>query len=116
MASTRSRYRLLTPTTRSRTAFFNSAAPRHGRHYQHDIAVGQLGVQAVQEPDILVVEVDIHEPVKLSIRREQLPLDAWESPVEIVEQRGDSLPVGMHGFSAPHPPLQQRGHPSLDAH
>src|SRR5690606_38316089 len=64
-----------------------AGATGHRRQNGHGVTVGQLGVHRPDEPDVLVVDVDVHESVQRSILGDQPRPQARVARVEVGEQR-----------------------------
>src|ERR1700686_3977749 len=65
--------RLSRPSSITSKSIARSAAG-HGREDHHGVAVGDRGVEAVQHPHVLVVEVDVDVAVEVAVGAEELAL------------------------------------------
>src|SRR3954451_21497932 len=59
------------------------SAPGDGRQGRHRVAVLDLGVQGTGEADVLVVDVDVDEPVQLALLGDEAVLDPGVLAVDV---------------------------------
>src|SRR6266851_2461384 len=71
-----------------------------GRHDRDLVLLGHLRLEAGAEPDVLVIEVDVHELAELAVVVEQAVLEARVAPVEGVDRRPDIGALDGHGYLA----------------
>src|SRR3954471_17448077 len=86
-------------TSEAKRAIEVSAA-RDRREDGHRVAVLDLGVQRAGEADVLVVDVDVHEPVQLALLGHQAVLQTGVLAVDVVDERAQSVPGAFHGLRA----------------
>src|SRR5918993_187527 len=77
-----------------------SSAARDRRHDAQLVAGLDRGLELLEVADVLVVEVDVDEPVELVRALEQARLDAGGLGLEAVEHRGDGAAVGLDDVGA----------------
>src|SRR5215217_5989813 len=87
-------------SARSSCRTAGSAPAGHGREDGDHVAVVELGVERAQEPDVLVVDVDVDEAVQGAVPGEQRPGDPRVAPVQVADQVADGVAVGGHGLLA----------------
>jgi membrane protease YdiL (CAAX protease family) len=92
-----------------------SAAGDGGDH--RDLrAVRSGGRQPLEEADVLVPDVDVHEPPQLAGLVQDPRLDAGVVPVQVVEDGPQGLPFGRDLGGATGVGAQDRGDADVDAH
>lgn len=70
-----------------------------GRQDRDVVAVGELGVDAVEEADVLVVQVDVDEAAQLTAVHDA-GLDARMPGLQVGEELGEGVPVALHRLLA----------------
>ena len=70
-----------------------------GRQDRDAVAVGELGGDAVEEADVLVVEVDVHEAAQLAAVDEALA-DAGVAALQVGEELGEGRALALDGLLA----------------
>src|SRR5688500_10412404 len=76
----------------------NSAAGDSGQDRDR-VAVGHLRLEATGEPDVLVVDVHVDEPVQGAFL-DQAGLQATVASLEVVDDLGDGRAAGLNGLLA----------------
>ena len=64
------------PTEARRLSYLvmdQASAAGDGRQHDDLVAVAQLGLETADEPDVLVVDVDVDEPAQVAVRRSAGP-------------------------------------------
>jgi len=69
-----------------------SSPSRHGRDDGDLVAVGHRGGGAVEQADVVVVDVDVDEAVDLAARAAQLAAQTFVARLQAVEELAQSLP------------------------
>src|SRR4051794_29271020 len=82
---------------RSREA---EGATGDGRQDGERVAVLDLGVERAEEADVLVVDVDVHEPEQVALGREQPALEAAVLGVEIVDEAAQRVAGALDDLRA----------------
>src|SRR3954452_18253994 len=80
------------------------------------VAVGDLGVELVGGPDVLVVDVDVQELVQRAVGVAHLLGQPRELEHEVVEDLTDGAAVGLDRRLAPGVLAHHRWDPDLDGH
>src|SRR5512132_1361460 len=104
------------PMASARSSYRTVLSPGHGREDGDHVAVGQLGVQGAQEPDVLVVDVDVDEAVQGAVAGQQRPGDPGVAPVQVADQVADGVAVGGHGLLAAGVLAQDRRDADFNGH
>src|SRR5215217_407458 len=104
------------PIASARSSWRISLSPGDGREDRDHVAVRQLGVQRAQEPDVLVVDVDVDEAVQGAVLIEQRPGDPRVAAVEVAEQVADGVAVGRDGLLAAGVLAQDRRDTDFNGH
>src|SRR5215218_8008857 len=87
------------------------------RGHDADLVAGlHRRFQVLQEADVLVVQVDVHEPVELVLAFEQPRLDAGGAGLEAVEDLADAAAVGLDDVGAVGVVAQRGGDADSHAH
>src|SRR5918999_6020949 len=81
------------PPTEARRLSKRMSAARDGREYDDLVAVAELGLETPDEPDVLVVDVDVDEAPQVTLLDEAL-LDAGVVRLQVVDQRGERATLG----------------------
>ena len=102
------RHALLRPRLRT--------TPGHGRDDADLRALGSRRLQRLEEPDVVVADVDVHEPPDRALLVEHPRLDPAVVRLEVVEHLGQGRPVGGHLGLAAGVGAQDGGDPDADAH
>src|SRR3954470_21209006 len=95
---------------------YPSAAARDRREDRHRVAVLDRGVQSAGEPDVLVVDVDVDEPVQLALVGDQAVLQTGVLAVEVVDERAEGAAAALDGLRATGVGAQDGRDPDLDGH
>src|SRR5687767_8775307 len=85
--------------------------------WEHDdlVAVGELGLEAADEADVLVVDVDVDEATQVAIVDQAL-LDAGVVALEVVDQCRQRGAVGLDRLGAVGVGAKDGGDADLDGH
>jgi hypothetical protein len=87
-----------------------------GGQDRNGVAVTKLGVQCPEETDVLVVDVDVHEPVQRTLISDEPAADPRELAIEVGQQVGERLTVGLHGLLTVSVGAQDSGNANFDGH
>src|SRR3954471_12110242 len=80
------------------------------------VPVVQSRLEPAEEADVLVVDVDVDEPVQPAVLGDEPTAQPRVPPVEVVEQAGEGLALALDGLLAVGVRAQDRGDPDLDGH
>src|SRR6478672_4583877 len=86
------------------------------RQDRHAVAVLDRGVEGAGEPDVLVVDVDVDEPVQLTVVGDQPALEAGVTGVQVVDERGERVAPRLDGLRAAGVGAQDGRNLDLDGH
>src|SRR6476661_10919008 len=92
------------------------SAAGDGREDGDRVAVLDLGVERTGEPDVLVVDVDVHEAVQLALVGDEAVLQAGVLAVEVVDERAQRGAAALDGLVAAGVGAQDGRDPDLDGH
>src|SRR3990172_1620919 len=123
MASTMSADRpWRTGTFRSRTPHFlvgflvpTAPSPGDGGKDRDDVPFLDFRVEKLEESDILIVPVNVHEPVKLLAIQQPVP-KARMGFVQVLEDIPDRHPLNNDRLGSPGVPAEDLRNPNLNAH
>src|SRR5262245_8476357 len=87
-----------------------------GRHDRHLVAVLEPGLVALEEADVLLVDVDVDEPPELSRLVQQALAEARELPLEVADDVGDAAARGLHLGAALRKGAERCGNPYQHGH
>src|SRR5438477_12579294 len=93
-----------------------STAPGDGGNDRDLVAVLQRGLLGLEEPDVLLVDVDIDEAPQLPGFVEQAVLQARVLPLEVSDEAVDRLALGLDLGAALREGAQWRGNPYEHRH
>src|SRR5437867_4520722 len=103
--------------TRMRAIESTSSTPSRDRgHGRHLVAVLQRRLLGLEEPDVLLVDVDIDEAPQLPRLVEQTVLQPRELSLEVVDEAVDRFALGLDLGIALRERAQRRGNPYEDRH
>src|SRR5512133_3710782 len=77
----------------------SARAAGDGRQDDDLVAVAELGVEAADEADVLVVDVDVHEAAQLAVLDEPI-LEPGVVGLQVVDQRAQAGTVRVDGLLA----------------
>src|SRR3954468_7014888 len=86
------------------------------RQHGHRVAVGEGRLEPTEEADVLVVDVDVDEPVQSAVLRHEAPTKTRVPRVEVAEQVGERVALALDGLLAAGVRAQDRRDPDLDGH
>src|SRR5262245_2696334 len=92
------------------------SAPGDRGEDRDDVAVGDLGVELVEVPDVVVVDVDVHELVQRTVAVDQLALEARVRRHQLLEHLADGRAVGLDRGGAVRRGAEQGGKTYFDGH
>src|SRR3954454_12666208 len=92
------------------------SAAGDGREDRDGLAAGELGVELVEEADVVVVDVDVHELVEVAVLGHDLSLQLRELEDEVLEHLTDRLAVGLDRGLARGVLPQDGGQADVDRH
>src|SRR4051794_22253910 len=72
-----------------------ASASSDGREDRHRVAVAELGLEAAEEPDVLVVEVDVDEPAQRTLVVDQPATQPGVLAGEVVQQRLEGVALAL---------------------
>src|SRR6266516_3411046 len=82
----------------------------------HRVAIVELGVQRAEEPDVLVVDVDVDEAVQGTLVGDQPGAQAGVPAVQVGEQVGDGVAAALDGLGATGVRAQDGRDANFDCH
>ena len=92
-----------------------SAPAGDGGEHDDLVAVAERGLEAADEADVLVVDVDVDEAAQVAVL-DEATLDAGVVALEVVDQRGERRPAAVDGLGAVGVGAQDGGDTDLDGH
>src|SRR5581483_4103576 len=90
------------------------ASSRQRRQDREDVTLLDRRVQGLKEADVLVVDVDVHEPVQRTVGLGDLALESGIAAVQVVDELSDRAALADDRLCA-HDPLQYRRNLYLDS-
>src|SRR5690349_12982239 len=91
-------------------------AAGHRRQDGDRVTVAQLGVERAEEADVLVVDVDVDEPVQATLGGDQLALEARVLGVQVVDQAGERGAGALDDLRATGVTAQNGRNANFDSH
>src|SRR5207302_1930520 len=104
------------PRPQYRRSPVGGLAPGYGRDDGDGLALGHLGVEALEEAHVLVGHEDVHEPAQLAAVVEEAVAEAGMGLVKGREQVGHGVALDRDLRGAPRQRAQLGGHPHGGAH
>src|SRR6266568_1977587 len=92
------------------------SAPGDGGEDRHGVAVLDVRLQRPEVADVLVVHVDVDEPVQAAVGRQNVPCDPGVARLQVVEDLAERRPFPLHGGLAARELSQDRRQLHSDSH
>src|SRR4051794_10632588 len=93
-----------------------SSPPGDGREDSHRVAVLDGRVEGAGESHVLVVDVDVDEPVQRALVRDQPALQTGIAAVQVVDESGERVALALDGLLAAGVGAQDGRDLDLDGH
>src|SRR4051812_17332698 len=95
---------------------WSARAAGHGREDGDDVSVGERGLHAAEEADVLVVEIDVDEPVERAVPTDRRVAQAAVPAVEVAEEVAQRLALAVDGLAPAGVATEDRRDADFDGH